>query len=141
MEITVSARNTEVSSALREAVEDKIGRLARKATGLRRADVHFFEERNPRIAEREVCEVTIDGRGHQIRCRVTGPDSFVTVDRAAAKLESQIEKNKTKLMRRRNADAARRSVARRETGNGSTNGNGTSASAAAATARALRRAV
>lgn len=141
MEITVSARNTEVSSALREAVEDKIGRLARKATGLRRADVHFFEERNPRIAEREVCEVTIDGRGHQIRCRVTGPDSFVTVDRAAAKLESQIEKNKTKLMRRRNADAARRSVARRETGNGSTNGNGTSAASAAATARALRRAV
>jgi putative sigma-54 modulation protein len=141
VEITVSARNTEVSSALREAVEDKIGRLARKATGLRRADVHFFEERNPRIAEREVCEVTIDGRGHQIRCRVTGPDSFVTVDRAAAKLESQIEKNKTKLMRRRNADAARRSVARREAGNGSTNGNGTSAAAAAATARALRRAV
>ena len=63
MEITVSARNTEVSSALREAVEEKIGRLSRKASGLRRADVHFFEERNPRIAEREICEVTIDGRG------------------------------------------------------------------------------
>ena len=141
MEITVSARNTEVSSALRAAVEDKIGRLARKATGLQRADVHFFEERNPRIAEREVCEVTIDGRGHQVHCRVSGPDTFVTVDRAAAKLEQQIQKNKTKLMRRRNADAARRSVARRESGNGSTNGHGTSAAAAAATARALRRAV
>lgn len=133
MEITVSARNTEVSSALREAVEEKIGRLARKASGLRRADVHFFEERNPRITEREICEITVDGRGHQIRCRVSGPDTFVVVDRAAAKLEQQIEKAKTKLMRRRNTAAAQRSVARRETVNGSAT-NGTAA-------RSLRRAV
>jgi len=136
VEITVSARNTEVSRALREAVEDKIGRLARKASGLRRADVHFFEERNPRIPERECCEVTLDGRGHQIHCRVSGPDSFVTVDRAAAKLEQQIEKAKTKLMRRRNAAAAQRSVTRREAANGST-----STTNSAAAARALRRAV
>lgn len=138
MEITVSARNTEVSSALREAVEEKIGRLSRKASGLRRADVHFFEERNPRITEREICEVTIDGRGDPIRCRVSGPDSFVVVDRAAAKLEQQIEKAKTKLMRRRNAAAARRSVDRREAATTATdvgtNGNG-------ASARSLRRAV
>ena len=130
MEITVSARNTEVSTALREAVEEKIGRLSRKASGLQRADVHFFEERNPRIAEREICEVTIDGRGDPLRCRVSGPDSFVVVDRAAAKLEQQIEKAKTKHMRRRNAAAAQRSVARRE----DTNGNGQAA-------RSLRRAV
>lgn len=142
MEITVSARNTEVSSALREAVEEKIGRLSRKASGLHRADVHFFEERNPRIAEREICEVIIDGRGHQIRCRVSGPDTFVVVDRAAAKLEQQIEKAKTKLMRRRNAAAAQRSVARREATTGtSTNGASSNGTTAPTAARALRRAV
>ena len=118
MEITVSARNTEISPALREAVEEKIGRLGRKAYRLDRADVHFFEERNPRITEREVCEVTLDGHGHHIRCRVSGPDTFVVVDRAAAKLEQQIEKAKTKVMRRRNAAAAGRSVARRDDANG-----------------------
>jgi putative sigma-54 modulation protein len=123
VEITVSARNTEVSPALREAVEDKIGRLARKAYRLDRADVHFFEERNPRISEREICEVSLDGHGQRLRCRVSGPDAFVVVDRAAAKLEQQIEKAKTKVMRRRNAAAARRSVARREATNGNTNGN------------------
>lgn len=127
MEITVSARNTEVSSALREAVEDKIGRLARKAQGLDRAIVHFSEERNPRIAEREICEVTLDGHGHFIRCKVSGPDTFVVVDRATAKLEQQIEKAKTKVMRRRVVAAARRSEARRLAANGndartSTNG-------------------
>ena len=137
MEITVSARNTEVSPALREAVEDKIGRLAKKAYRLDRADVHFFEERNPRIPEREVCEVTLDGRGHQLRCRVSGPDVFVVVDRAAAKLEQQIEKAKTKVMRRRNAAAASRSVARREAANGKTEAVGSTDQSA----RPLRRAV
>jgi putative sigma-54 modulation protein len=127
VEITVSARNTEVSPALREAVEEKIGKLARKAYRLDRADVHFFEERNPRIAEREICEVTLDGHGHHIRCRVSGPDVFVVVDRAAAKLEHQIEKAKTKVMRRRNAAAVSRSVARRDPSDG--------------TPRPLRRAV
>lgn len=119
MEITVSARNTEISPALREAVEEKIGRLARKSLRLDRAIVHFSEERNPRITDREVCEVTLDdGRGHLTRCRVTGTDSFVVIDRAAAKLEQQLEKAKTKVMRRRTSDAAQRSVERRQAGNG-----------------------
>jgi putative sigma-54 modulation protein len=114
VEITVSARNTEISPALREAVEEKIGRLARKSLRLDRATVHFSEERNPRITDREVCEVTLDGRGHLVRCRVTGADTFVVVDKAAAKLEQQLEKAKTKVMRRRTNDAAQRSVERRK---------------------------
>jgi ribosomal subunit interface protein len=118
VEITVSARNTEVSPALREAVAEKIGRLARKANGFVRADVHFFEERNPRIAEREICEVRLDGRGNPLHCRVSGPDTFVVIDRAAAKLEQQIEKAKTKAMRRRIVAAARRSEARRQAASG-----------------------
>jgi len=144
VEITVSARNTEVSPALREAVEEKIGRLARKAYRLDRAVVHFFEERNPRIAEREICEVSLDGHGHHIRCRVSGPDTFVVVDRAAAKLEQQIEKAKTKVMRRRNAAAVRRSEDRRTAATNGTNGttatNGTNGTDGP-NPRPLRRAV
>jgi ribosomal subunit interface protein len=116
VEITVSSRNTEVSQALREAVEGKMGRLARKVDGLDRADVHFVEERNPRIAEPETCEVTLNGRGHHLRCKVSGIDEFVALDRAAAKLEQQVEKAKTKRMRRRMA--ASRSAGRRASADG-----------------------
>jgi ribosome-associated translation inhibitor RaiA len=45
---------------------------------------------------------------------VTGADTFVVVDKAAAKLEQQLEKAKTKVMRRRTNDAAQRSVERRK---------------------------
>jgi putative sigma-54 modulation protein len=100
LEITVSARHMEVSDALREVTTDKIGRLSRFLEGMDRAEVHFAEERNPRIADREVCEVTMVGHGHHVRCKVAAPDGFVAVDRAVEKLEHQLHKLKTKLQRR-----------------------------------------
>jgi putative sigma-54 modulation protein len=100
LEITVSARHTEVSEALHQAAVDKIGRLSRFLEGMDRAEVHFFEERNRRIADREVCEVVLEGHGHHVRCKVAAPDGFAAVDKAVAKLEHQLHKLKTKLQRR-----------------------------------------
>jgi hypothetical protein len=66
------------------------------------------------------------------------------VDRAAAKLEQQIEKAKTKVMRRRNAAAVRRSEDRRTAATNGTNGttatNGTNGTDGPSP-RPLRRAV
>lgn len=100
VDITVSARHTEVSEALHDATIDKIGRLVRFLEGMDRAEVHFAEERNPRILDREVCEVTLEGHGHHVRCKVAAPDGFVALDCAVAKLEQQLHKLKTKLQRR-----------------------------------------
>ena len=100
MEITVSARHTEVSSVLRAAVEEKIGRLSRFLEGMDRADVHFTEERNPRIADKEICEVTLEGHGHHVRCKVAAPDGFAAIDAAVNKLEHQLHRLKTKLKSR-----------------------------------------
>jgi len=101
MEITVSARHTDVSAALREAVEEKIGRLSRFLEGMDRAEVHFTEERNPRIAAKEVCEVTLEGHGHHVRCKVAAADGFAAIDAAVDKLEHQLHKLKTKVVGRR----------------------------------------
>jgi putative sigma-54 modulation protein len=100
VDVTVSRRNTEVSDSLRLVAEEKIGRLGRYVDGLEHAEVHFSEQKNPRIADREVCEVTVTGGGHQVRCKVQAPDGFIAVDRAYAKLERQLNKLKTKLARR-----------------------------------------
>ena len=68
--------------------------------GLEHAEVHFREHKNPRVADKEVCEVTIAGQGHHVRCKVQAPDGFVAIDRACDKLEHQLHKLKTKLKRR-----------------------------------------
>ena len=101
MEVTVSARHTEVPERLRIAAEEKIGRLARYVDGMDHAEVHFSTHRNPRIAEREVCEVTMEGHGHHVRAKVSATDGYVAVDKAVAKLEQQLQKLKTKLQRQK----------------------------------------
>ena len=100
MDVTVSSRNVELSAALRALTEEKIGRLGRFLDGIERAEVHFYEERNRRIVDKDVCEVTVEGHGHHLRARVAAPDAFAAVDAAVAKLEHQLHKLKTKLVGR-----------------------------------------
>lgn len=99
MDITVSARHMDISSALRAAVEEKIGRLGRFLDGMR-AEVHFLEERNPRIPEKEICEVTMDGGGRHVRAKAAATDPFAAIDLAVAKLEQQLHRLKTKQVLR-----------------------------------------
>ena len=98
MEVQVSGRKVQLSPALRQAVETKLGRLERFLRGEHRAEVVFLEERNGRIADkRDVCEVLIDGAGHHLRARVAAPDPFAAFDAAVTKLEHQLHKVKTKV--------------------------------------------
>ncbi len=100
MEITVSGRHTTVSESLRRQAEEKIGRLDKFLAGMERAEVHFWEEKNPRIDNKEICEVTMEGHGHHVRCKVSAPDGFTAVDLAVDKLERQLRKLKTKVQKR-----------------------------------------
>ncbi len=100
MEITVSGRHTTVSESLRRQAEEKIGRLDKYLGGMDRAEVHFWEEKNPRIDDRELCEVTMEGHGHHVRCKVAAPDGFTAIDLAVDKLERQLRKLKTKVHKR-----------------------------------------
>lgn len=100
MDIAIASRNVDVSDGLRAAVEEKVARLSRFLEGMERAEVRFFEEKNPRIAEREVCEVTMHGHGHVVRARATAVDAFAAVDRVVDKLEHRMEKLKGKLVGR-----------------------------------------
>jgi putative sigma-54 modulation protein len=65
-----------------------------------RAEVHFWEEKNPRIDNKEICEVTMEGHGHHVRCKVSAPDGFTAIDLAVEKLERQLRKLKTKVNKR-----------------------------------------
>jgi len=100
LDIKISGRNTEITPALEQAVRTKIGSLDRYLDQLDTAEVHFDEARNSRIVNDKTCEVTIEGHGHHLRCKVNAPDVLVALDLAGAKLERQIRKLRTKLQLR-----------------------------------------
>jgi putative sigma-54 modulation protein len=100
VDVTISGRNVDINDDVKEAVRLKIGSLDRFVNGLDRAAVVFREEKNPRIAEREQLEATLEGHGHHIRCKVSGIDQMQAVDLAVVKLEKQLRKLKTQVVKR-----------------------------------------
>ncbi|MDZ7733707.1 MAG: ribosome-associated translation inhibitor RaiA [Acidimicrobiia bacterium] len=112
MDITVSSRHTDLSDAVESLVRDKVSRLERFLPGMDWAEVHFDEEHNPRIAEREVCEATLEGHGHQFVAKASATDQFTAVDRVVAKLERQLHKAKTREVHKPHVDGRRQSERR-----------------------------
>ena len=106
MDVSISARHVNVTPRLEEVIHEKIGQLDRYLDALDYATVHFDEARNPRITDKEFCEVVLKGRGHHLRCKVSAPDPFTAIDLAEHKLLRQIRKLRTKLHRRHHGTGA-----------------------------------
>jgi putative sigma-54 modulation protein len=100
MDVSIRGRNVELTDALRAAAEEKVTRLSRFIDGIDHVEIQFHEERNPRIAQRDVCEVTFKTHGHMLRAKASAADPFAAVDGVVDKLEHQIEKLKGKLIGR-----------------------------------------
>ena len=100
MDVVIAYGRRIVSDEVRSLTTEKVGRLGHLCPGLDRAEVHFTEEHNPRIADRECCEVTIVGHGRAIRARAAAPAPLVAVDLVVEKLEHQLEKTKGRLVAR-----------------------------------------
>jgi putative sigma-54 modulation protein len=100
MEIAVHGRHFAVPSDLKHSVHEKVGHLGRYLEGMERAEVRFFGERNPRIAEPVGCEVTVAGHGHVVRARATGADPTTALDRVVEKVAHRLCRLKEKLVGR-----------------------------------------
>jgi len=100
MDVVIAYGRKIVPDEVRSQTLEKVGRLGHLCPGLERAEVRFSEERNPRISDKECCEVTIFGHGRSIRAHAAGPVPLVAVDLVVEKLEHQLEKTKGRLVGR-----------------------------------------
>jgi putative sigma-54 modulation protein len=95
--IIVRGKNIDVTPALREYVEKKIGKLAKLLDGVAEAVVRLSVER-----ERHIVEVTVPvGGGRLLRGEVSSEDMYASIDMVMDKLEKQAQKYKTRLARRK----------------------------------------
>jgi len=100
VDVVIAQGRNMVSDSVRMLTEEKVGRLAHRCPGLERAEVQFSEEHNPRISDRECCEVTIVGHGRIVRARASAPAPLGAVDLVVEKLEHQLEKVKGRMVAR-----------------------------------------
>ncbi len=100
MDVVIAYGRNIVSEEVRALTTEKVGRLGRLCPGVDRAEVRFSEEHNPRIADRECCEVLMSVHGRTIRARAAGPSPLAAVDLVVGKLEHQLETVKSRLVGR-----------------------------------------
>ena len=95
MNFIISGKNIEVTSGLKDAIEQKLGKLERYFTPETEIIVTLSVEK-----ERQKIEVTIPVKGSLIRSEQTSSDMYVSIGRVEEVIERQLRKYKNKLIAR-----------------------------------------
>jgi putative sigma-54 modulation protein len=107
VDVVIRGKNCEVSESLRSAALKQMGKLDRFANGYGRAEIDFSEERNPRIAANQVCEVLVHLKGHLLKAHAAAEEPFAAVSMAVDKIEHQVKRLKEKRVTRTHRGPAR----------------------------------
>lgn len=100
MRISISGKNLEISSYMREVAEKKLAKLDRYFPQDTEAQVTLSVEKN-----RHIVEVTIPHGGRIIRGEEVTTDMYASLDNVLDKLEKQILHNRTRLEKSLRQDA------------------------------------
>lgn len=95
MQLAVRGKNIEITNALRDYVEKKVGKIERFVDQPVNAQVNLYVERG-----RHVVEVTAALNGLILRGEEATGDMYSAIDLVADKLERQLQRYKARLRRR-----------------------------------------
>lgn len=101
MRFTISGKNIDVTKGLREAVENKLGKLERYFSPDTEVQVTLSVQK-----DRQNIEVTIPIKGSIIRAEQDSTDMYVSIDLVQEIIERQIKKYKTKIIDKKQSAAA-----------------------------------
>ena len=100
MDVVIRGKNVKVSESLRTAAQEHLAKLDRYANGFARAEVDFSEERNPRIADNQKCEVLVHVKGHLLKAHASASEPFAALYAVCDKVEHQVKRLKDKRVAR-----------------------------------------
>lgn len=101
MKFVIVGRNIEVTPGLRDAVEDKIGKLEKYFNPDTEVHVTLSVEK-----DRQKIEVTIPVKGSIIRSEQVSNDMYVSIDLVEEIIERQLKKYKTKIVDKQQSASA-----------------------------------
>jgi putative sigma-54 modulation protein len=101
MRIEIRGRNVEMTDELREAVRKRFARMGRQVSPLATLEVMLSEERNPRVADKQVAEATFYLKGVKLHARESSPDMTHSVHELAEDMSRQVKKHRELRRKRR----------------------------------------
>jgi putative sigma-54 modulation protein len=97
MELQITGKNMELSPAVRQHIERKLGKLNRHLPKIIEFKVEVAEEKTKSPQQHFVVQATIDSNGTLLRSQERGENLFTAIDKVAEVMSRQIERRKGKL--------------------------------------------
>lgn len=105
--VEISAKNLQLGDQIKEYINKKVSRLERFLPEIEETHVELASSRAVRNRkERDVAQFTLQGKGFTLRSEERGADLMTAIDKAADKMQRQIERFKGKRNRGRGDGAS-----------------------------------
>ncbi len=99
MRLQVKGKNVELSPALRDYAQKKLGKLEKHLNDSARVELELAAERNPSIGANQIAEATVWTKGPVLRARESSHDMKASIDLLVDKLERQAQRLRDKRKR------------------------------------------
>jgi ribosome hibernation promoting factor len=100
MEIIFRGKNIKVASGVQDLAREKLAKFERFNLKITRIEVDFSEIRNPRVHDKDLCEVTVHLKGHFVKAHADSADPIAALDLVIDKVEHQLSRLKEKKVDR-----------------------------------------
>jgi ribosomal subunit interface protein len=107
MDVVVVGKHTEVDSALRALTVEKVERVAKVASDVRRVDVDYVQHPTRRADDSHACEILVHVRQHLVKGSAAGAEHVIALERALDKVEEQMRRLHGRRVGSRNGSRAR----------------------------------
>jgi putative sigma-54 modulation protein len=111
MDVVVVGKHTEVDSALRALTVERVERVSKFASDVRRVDVDYEQHPTRRAEDSHACEILVHIRQHLVKGSAAGTEHVIALERALDKVEEQMRRLHGRRVGRRNGSRARSAAA------------------------------
>jgi putative sigma-54 modulation protein len=107
MDVVVVGKHTDVDAELRALTQEKLNRIAKFASDVRRIDVDYGEHSTRKVGDSHTCEILVHVNHHLVKGTASATDHAVALDLALDKVEHQMRRLHERRVRSRNGTRAR----------------------------------
>lgn len=104
MQILISGKNIQLTDALKEYVEEKIGRISKYFDSILEVDVTLSVMKSSVPEQSKCAEVILFSSGVTMHAKEQHSDMYAAIDLVSDKIERQVKKHKEKLQTRSKKD-------------------------------------
>lgn len=110
MRLTIKGRNIELTPALKQYASEKLTKTTKLFDQIIEITAILSVEKNPSISDNQVAEVVVTLKKGRIQAKESSESMYASIDLLADKIERQIRKHKTKIVKRSKAKSGASSI-------------------------------